>query len=187
MKQPARLPPIPAAVPQEGEVAQPTMQDPFVEQPSQEEVASVDALTDEIFLYIYKDGYDEIVDELKKVGNLTEAVGTMAGNLVSNEIMMLEEEGGAFPQDMFIEAATETVEQFTDIVDNEKIKEFRNENEAQVFMTESLAYAINTGVESEYSGIDDNYIMSTMENTLRGDMDMNASPISGTRVIEEVV
>ena len=187
MKQPARLPPIPAAVPQEGEVAQSTLQDPFTQQPSQEEVSSVDAITDEIFLYIYKDGYDEIVAELKKGDDLTKTVGTMSGNLVSNEVMMLEEEGGEFPQDMFIEAATETVEQFTDIVESEKIKEFRNDNEAQVFMTEALAYAINSGAESEYSGIDDNYVMSAMENALRGDMDMNASPISGTRVIEEVV
>ena len=187
MKQPARLPPIPASVPQEGEVAQPTMQDPFVEQPSQEEVSSVDAITDEIFLYIYKDGYDEIVDELKKGDDLPKTVGTMSGNLVSNEVMMLEEEGGAFPQDMFIEAATETVEQFTDIVESEKIKEFRDDNEAQAFMSEALSYAINSGVESEYAGIDDDYIMSTMENMLRGDMDLNASPVSGARVIEEVV
>ena len=187
MKQPARLPPIPAAVPQEGEVAQPTMQDPFTQQPSQEEVSSVDAITDEIFLYIYKDGYDEIVAELKKGDDLTKTVGTMSGNLVSNEVMMLEEEGGEFPQDMFIEAATETVEQFTDIVETEKIKEFRNENEVQVFMTEALTYAINSGVESEYAGIDDDYIMSTMENLLRGDMNLNPSSVSGARVIEEVV
>ena len=187
MKQPARLSPIPAAIPQEGEVAQPTMQDPFTHQPSQEEVSSVDAITDEIFLYIYKDGYDEIVAKLKKGDDLPKTVGTMSGNLVSNEVMMLEEEGGVFPQDMFIEAATQTVEQFTDIVETEKIKEFRNDTEVQVFMTEALTYAINSGVESEYAGIDDDYIMSTMENLLRGDMDLNASPISGTRVIEEVV
>jgi hypothetical protein len=187
MKHPARLPPIPAAIPQEGEVAQPTMQDPFTQKPSQEEVSSVDAITDEIFLYIYKDGYDEIVAELKKGDDLPKTVGTMSGNLVSNEVMMLEEEGGVFPQDMFIEAATQTVEQFTDIVETEKIKEFRNDTEVQVFMTEALTYAINSGVESEYAGIDNDYIMSTMENLLRGDMDLNATPISGTRVTEEVV
>jgi hypothetical protein len=187
MKHPARLPPIPAAIPQEGEVAQPTMQDPLTQQPSQEEVSSVDAITDEIFLYIYKDGYDEIVAELKKGDDLPKTVGTMSGNLVSNEVMMLEEEGGVFPQDMFIEAATQTVEQFTDIVETEKIKEFRNDTEVQVFMTEALTYAINSGVESEYAGIDNDYIMSTMENLLRGDMDLNATPISGTRVTEEVV
>ena len=187
MKQPARLPPIPAAVPQEGEVAQPTMQDPFIEQPSQEEVSSVDAITDEIFLYIYKDGYDEIVAELKKGDDLPKTVGTMSGNLVSNEVMMLEEEGGSFPQDMFIEAATETVEQFTDIVENEKIKEFKNPQDSQAFMSEALTHAIGVGLDSDYESFNDDYMISTVESMLRGDMDMEPTPVAGTRVIEEVV
>ena len=187
MKQPARSFPLPQAVPQEGETVEETMVDPLNQPVIQEEASSVEAITDEIFLYVYKDGYDEIVDELKKKGDLPERVGNIVGNLVANEVMMLEEEGGEFPQDMFIEAATETVEQFTDIVENEKIKEFKNPQDSQAFMSEALTHAIGVGLDSDYESFNDDYMISTVESMLRGDMDMESTPVAGTRVIEEVV
>ena len=89
MKQPARSFPLPQAIPQDGEVVEETMVDPLNHQVAQEASSSVESITDEIFLYVYKDGYDEIVDELKKKGDLPERVGNIVGSLVANEVMMI--------------------------------------------------------------------------------------------------
>ena len=88
---------------------------------------------------------------------------------------------------MFIEAAVETVEQFTDIVENEKIKEFKNPQDSQAFMSEALTHAIGVGLDSGYESFNDDFMVSTVEGMLRGGMDMEPTPVTGTRVIEEVV
>mgnify|MGYP003145752866 CR=1 FL=1 len=189
MKQPARSFPIPTPVqnaPVE-EAAYGVEQDPFI-QATPEQNEMVDSLTDEIFLYMYRDGHEEIVEDLKNSkDNLPEAVGTMAGNLVTTEIQLLEEEGGSFSEDMFVEASKLTVEQFTDLVEDEGIKEFRNNGETQAFMGEALTHAMGAAIDSDYPAVNEKSMMSVAQNLLEGDMDMQASPVSGTRVIEEVV
>ena len=69
MKQPARSFPIPPSVPQEVEGEQVVIDDDMEQSPfpeaSLEEAQTADSITSEIYMYIYRDGWDEIIEELK--------------------------------------------------------------------------------------------------------------------------
>jgi len=46
---------------------------------------------------------------------------------------------------------------------------------------------MGAAIDSDYPAVNEKSMMSVAQNLLEGDMDMQASPVSGTRVIEEVV
>jgi len=192
MKQPARSFPLPQSVPQEqvaGEqaVTEDTFQNPF-QTGSQDESAQADAITADIYNYIYREGWDDITEDLKKgKANLAETLGTMAGNLLSNEIEMAEEEGLDVSRDMYVDMQSGIVQQLTEIVDEKKIKEFRDDNQVQVFMGEALTYAMNTVVTGGDTGITDESWIAMTQDMLTGGAQPEPQPVTGARVIEEVV
>ena len=187
MKQPARSFPLPQSVPQEEVVAEDPYQNPF-QVGSEDESAQADAITSDIYNYIYREGWDEITEDLKEgKGNLAETLGTMAGNLLSNEMAMAEEEGLDVSRDMYVDMQAGVVQQLTEIVGEKKIKEFNDDNEIQVFMGEALTYAMNTVITGDDTGITDESWVAMTQDMLTGGVQPEARPVTGARVIEEVV
>jgi hypothetical protein len=191
MKQPARSFPIPQSVPQEAE-EQVVVEDDMEQSPfptaSPEEAQMADSITSEIYMYIYRDGWDDIVEELKgSKGNLAETVGDMAGNLLSNEMMMAEEEGAEISREMYLDMQSGVVHQLTEVVAEKDIRRFKDDNEAQAFMGEALTYAINANINSEDTKITQDSWLDLTKEMLRGGVEPQPQQISGTRVIEEVV
>ena len=191
MKQPARSFPIPQSVPQETEeqvvIDDDTEISPF-QNASPEEAQMSDAITSEIYMYIYSDGWDDIVEELQKSkGNLAEKVGQIAGSLLSNEMLMAEEDGMEISRDMYLDMQSGVVHQLTEVVAEKNIKRFKDDNEAQAFMGEALTYAINENIRSEDSKITEESWIDLTKDMLRGGVDPSPQQVSGARVIEEVV
>jgi hypothetical protein len=192
MKQAARAFPIPQAVTQENVEEQVIVDDdtevsPF-QNASPEEAKMADAITSEIYMYIYRDGWDDIVEELQKSkGNLAEKVGEIAGNLLSNEMLMAEEEGMDVSRDMYLDMQSGVVHQLTEVVAEKDIKRFKDDNEAQAFMGEAMTYAINANINSEDSKITEESWLELTKDMLRGGVDPQPRQVSGARVIEEVV
>jgi len=192
MKQPARSFPIPPSVPQEAEGEQVVIDDdreqsPFPEA-SPEEAQMADSITSEIYMYIYRDGWDEIIEELKgSKDNLAEAVGDMAGNLLSNEMLMAEEEGAEISREMYLDMQSGVIHQLTEVVAEKDIRKFKDDNEAQAFMGEALTYAINANIDSEDTKITRDSWLELTKEMLRGGVDPQPRQVAGNRVIEEVV
>jgi len=192
MKHPARSFPLPQAVPQEqvaGEqvVTEDTFQNPF-QAGSQDESAQANAITSDIYNYIYREGWDEITEDLKKgKKNLAETLGTMAGNLLSNEMAMAEEEGLDISRDMYVDMQSGVVQQLTEIVDEKGIKDFRDDNQVQIFMGEALTYAINAVITGDDVGITDESWIAMTQDVLTGGMQSEPQPVTGSRITEEVV
>tara|TARA_R100000789_G_scaffold73299_1_gene68986 strand:- start:47 stop:628 length:582 start_codon:yes stop_codon:yes gene_type:complete len=193
MKQPARSFPIPEAIPQEQTtedqvvVEENINQNPFPEG-SQEESIQADNITSPIYMYIYREGFDEVVEKLKEgKDKLPETLGEMAGNLLANELAMSEEEGVDISRDMYVDMQSGIVHQLTEIASEKGLKEFRDDNEAQAFMGEALTYAINTVITGDDNAINDDSWMKMTQDMLRGGVAPDVQPVTGVRVTEEVV
>lgn len=193
MKQPARSFPIPEAIPQEQTtedqvvVEENINQNPFPEG-SQEESIQADNITSPIYMYIYREGFDEVVEKLKEgKDKLPETLGEMAGNLLANELAMSEEEGVDISRDMYVDMQSGIVHQLTEIAAEKGLKEFRDDNEAQAFMGEALTYAINTVITGDDNAINDDSWMKMTQDMLRGGVAPDVQPVTGVRVTEEVV
>ena len=187
MKHPARSFPLPQSVPQEEVVAEEAYQNPF-QTGSQDESAQSDAITADIYNYIYREGWDEITEDLKKgKANLAETLGIMAGNLLSNEMGMAEEEGLDVSRDMYIDMQAGVVQQLTEIVGEKGIKNFSDDNAIQAFMGEALTYAMNTVITGDDTGITDESWVAMTQDMLTGGVQPEAQPVTGVRVTEEVV
>ena len=111
----------------------------------------------------------------------------MAGNLLSNEMAMAEEEGLDVSRDMYVDMQAGVVQQLTEIVSEKKIKEFNDDNEIQVFMGEALTYAMNTVITGDDTGITDESMVAMTQDMLTGGAQPEPQPVTGVRVTEEVV
>lgn len=192
MKQPARSFPLPAAVPQEEVVGEQavvennTQQNPYPVA-SQEESMQADEITSGIYLYIYREGFDEIVEDLKSgKDDLAKTLGDMAGNLLSNEIAMAEEEGVDVSREMFLDMQSGVVHQLTEVAAEKGLKKFNNDNEAQAFMGEALTYAIHAVINSNDTQITDESWVAMTQDMLTGGIEQDVQPVTGVRVTEEV-
>ena len=147
-----------------------------------------EAITSEIYMYIYRDGFDEIGEELKKgKKNLAETLGNMAGNLLSNEMAMAEEDGVEVSRDMYIEMQSGVVHQLTEVAAHNGLKDFSSDNEAQAFMGEALTYAIDNVISSPDPFITDESWLAMTKDKLRNGIAQQDHPVTGVRVTEEVV
>jgi hypothetical protein len=193
MKKPARSFPLPQSVPQEQTVEEQVIveednnQNPYPIA-SQENAMQAEAITSEIYMYIYRDGFDEIGEELKKgKKNLAETLGNMAGNLLSNEMAMAEEDGVDISRDMYIEMQSGVVHQLTEVAAHNGLKDFSNPNEAQAFMGEALAYAFDNVISSPDPVINNESWLAMAQDQLKNGIAQQDHPVTGVRVTEEVV
>ena len=187
-----RVPPIPAAVPQEEEVVANASQSPF-QDASPEESTRVKDIENNILTYVYKDGYEDVLEELEKGrDNLPETVGTISGNLLNTEMTMEDEEGRDVDPELALDLGSTIVEQITDIAEREpvnsdrKFVKFKDDEEAQIFMGEALTYALSSTVEGDNPFVTRESWMGLTQNMLTDGTLNKPSPVSGVRVPPEV-
>jgi len=146
IKEQARPMPIPngkSTLPQEEQ----EMANLGIENLSEEEIAQAKGIVENITIYIYSDGAPDI---LEQAGNGSpQTLGEIAGNLVTNEIALEEEEGKEVSRDMEVAVMEEVVHELTDLFMHENIVDLPDEKSEQMFMGEALTYAIGAAVESD--------------------------------------
>jgi hypothetical protein len=187
-----RVPPIPAAVQQEEEVVANASQSPF-QDASPEERTRVKDIENNILTYVYRDGYEDVLEELEKGrDNLPETVGAISGNLLNTEMTMEDEEGRDVDPELALDLGSTIVEQITDIAEREpvnsdrKFVKFKDDEEAQIFMGEALTYALSSTVEGDNPFVTRESWMELTQNMLTDGTLNKPPPVSGVRVPPEV-
>jgi DNA-binding HxlR family transcriptional regulator len=160
---------------------------PFPNAP-QESKEQADKIVGAVNSYIYGEGSGDIISEMKKgKDKLPETIGKIGGNLLSTEMMMEEEEGFDVPRDVYIDMQADVVHELTEVAVHEKIVDFKDDYEAQIFMGEALTHAVNTGIESDESGVTGDWIVNEAQEMLRGQDAQQPAPVTGRRIMEGVV
>jgi len=170
IKEQARPMPIPSGkstMPEE----QQEMANLGIENLSEEEVAQSKGIVENIVRYIYSDGAPDI---LERAGNGSpQMIGEIAGNLVTNEIALEEEDGKEVSRDMEVAIMEEVVHELTDLLMYENIVDLPDEKSEQMFMGEALTYAIAAAIESDDPQFTGESIMQMFTNLV------NSSPQQG--------
>ena len=118
-----------------------------IENLSEEEITQARSIVESIVTYIYSDGAQDILEQASN--GSPQRLGEIAGNLVTNEIAIEEEEGKEVSRDMEVAIMEEVVHELTDLFMHENIVDFPDEKSEQMFMGEALTYAIGAAVESD--------------------------------------
>jgi len=130
MKPQARPMPIPTQSNQ-GSVEEQDMAKLGAEQAPEEEVAEAKGMIENIVSYIYGDGAGDIISQMPN--GAPKELGTIAGNLVTNEVALEEEEGKDISRDIEIEMMAEIVHELTDLAMHEGAVDLPDEkNDPQV-------------------------------------------------------
>ena len=160
---------------------------PFPNAPP-ESKEQADKIVGAVNSYIYGEGSDDIISEMKKgKDKLPETIGKIGGNLLSTEMMMEEEEGFDVPRDVYIDMQSDVVHELTEVAVHVKLVDFKDDYEAQIFMGEALTHAVNTGIESDESGITGDWVVNEAQEMLRGQDAQQPAPVTGRRIMEGVV
>tara|TARA_R100001244_G_scaffold121460_1_gene91086 strand:+ start:180 stop:782 length:603 start_codon:yes stop_codon:yes gene_type:complete len=200
MKQPARSMPMPqdlsgqSRAPSQEEIVEEEVMVGNNSQPNSfpdaplEAKEQADKIVGEVNSYIYGEGYKDVVSKMKKgKEHLSETTGKIGGNLLSTEMMMEEEEGFDVPRDVYIDMQSDVVHELTEVAVHVKLVDFKDDYEAQIFMGEALTHAVNTGIESDESGITGDWVVNEAQEMLRGQDAQQPAPVTGRRIMEGVV
>jgi len=161
VKDQARAMPMPAGAPVES-----GDQDPAIEEASEQEVAQARGVVLKIVDYIYSDG---VADILQQISNgSAKKLGEVAGNLVTNEIALEEEDGNDIDRGIEIEIMAEIVHEIMDLAESKGVIDFANEQKEQAFAGEALTYAINAAVESNDPQVTEESLMNMLTGALGG-------------------
>jgi len=182
MKEQARPMPIPAPSPG-APVEEQQMQSLGAEQASEEEVAQARGIVENIVTYIYADGAPDILEQIS--GGNAESLGKVAGNLVTNEIAMAEEEGGDISRDIGIEIIGEVIHELVDLGMHEGVLDLPDEKAEQAFMGEALTYAIGAVMDSDDPQVTNESMMDLVTNMINAG-EQSAQPANGIPVYQEV-
>lgn len=161
IKDQARAMPMPTGAPVEQE-----MQEPIIEEASEQEIAQAKGVVANIVDYIYSDG---VADILQQIGNgSAQKLGEVAGNLVTNEIALEEEDGNDIDRNIEIEIMAEIVHEIMDLAESKGVIDFVDEQKEQAFAGEALTHAINAAVESNDPQVTEDSLMSMLAGALGG-------------------
>jgi len=181
IKEQARPMPIPngkSTLPQEEQ----EMANLGIENLSEEEIAQAKGIVENITIYIYSDGAPDI---LEQAGNGSpQRLGEIAGNLVTNEIALEEEEGKEVSRDMEVAVMEEVVHELTDLFMHENIVDLPDEKSEQMFMGEALTYAIGAAVESDDPQFTGESIMQMFTNLVNSS-EAQGQPTAGVLATQE--
>jgi hypothetical protein len=181
IKEQARPMPIPngkSTLPQEEQ----EMANLGIENLSEEEIAQAKGIVENITIYIYSDGAPDI---LEQAGNGSpQTLGEIAGNLVTNEIALEEEEGKEVSRDMEVAVMEEVVHELTDLFMHENIVDLPDEKSEQMFMGEALTYAIGAAVESDDPQFTGESIMQMFTNLVNSS-EAQGQPTAGVLATQE--
>ena len=183
IKEQARPMPIPS-----GNVAtsaeEEEMRDYGIELASEEEIALAKGVVENIVRYIYSDGAPDIIEQMGD-GN-PQSLGEIAGNLVTNEIALEEEEGTKVSRDVEVEIMAEIVHELTDLVMHENIVDLPDERSEQTFMGEALTYAIGAAMESDDPQFTPDSMMEMVTNMINTSS-QSEQPVNGVMAPQEVI
>ncbi len=174
IKEQARPMPIPngkSTIPEEEQ----QMANIGIEQASEEEVAQAKGIVENIAVYIYSDGAEDIIE---KSGGSAKEVGLIAGNLVTNEIALEEEEGQDISRDIEIEIMAEIVHEITDLLLSKGVIDLPDENSEQAFMGEALTFAISAAMDSDDPQITNESMMEVVTNMINSS-EQSGQPVNG--------
>lgn len=153
-----------------------------IENLSEEEIAQAKGIVENITIYIYSDGAPDI---LEQAGNGSpQRLGEIAGNLVTNEIALEEEEGKEVSRDMEVAVMEEVVHELTDLFMHENIVDLPDEKSEQMFMGEALTYAIGAAVESDDPQFTGESIMQMFTNLVNSS-EAQGQPTAGVLATQE--
>ena len=183
IKEQARPMPIPAgnttASAEEQEMSEVGM-----ELASEEEIALAKGVVENVVKYIYSDGAPDIIEQIND-GN-PQSLGEVAGNLVTNEIALEEEEGRDISRDIEVEIMTEIVHELTDLAMHEKIVDLPDERSEQTFMGEALTYAIGSAMESNDPQFTPDSMMEMVTNMINTSS-QSGQPVDGVMAPQEAI
>ena len=153
------------------------------EQASEEEVTQAKGIVENIAVYIYSDGAEDIIE---KSGGSAKEVGLIAGNLVTNEIALEEEEGQDISRDIEIEIMAEIVHEITDLLLAKGVINLPDENSEQAFMGEALTFAISAAMDSDDPQITNESMMNLVTNMLNSS-EQSGQPVDGVPLPQEMM
>jgi hypothetical protein len=181
IKEQARPMPIPngkSTIPEEEQ----EMANLGIENLSEEEIAQARSIVESIATYIYSDGAPDI---LEQAGNGSpQRLGEIAGNLVTNEIALEEEEGKEVSRDMEVAIMEEVIHEMTDLFMYENIVDLPDEKSEQMFMGEALTYALGAAIESDDPQFTGESIMEMFTNLVNSS-ESQGQPASGVLAPQE--
>ena len=162
MKEQARPMPIPVGQstvsPEEQEMA-----NLGIENLSEEEIVQAKGIVENIVRYIYSDGAPDILEQASN--GSPQRLGEIAGNLVTNEIALEEEDGKEVSRD-----------ELTDLVMHENIVDLPDEKSEQMFMGEALTYAIGAAIESDDPQFTGESVMQMVTNLIKSSPQQGEQP-----------
>jgi len=140
-----------------------------VQQVNDQEARQVDFIVGKIEDHIWDEGYDKIVDSMQKTsGDLSEAIGKMAGRMVNEEVKAAEKEGVEVSRDILIGVGGEIINALTEVAVHEGIIDFKSDEEQQYFQGNCL----RSGLEKYFALGDDkvekNSLINNAQTILRG-------------------
>jgi len=182
IKEQARSMPIPESASKKS-IQERQMQSMGMEQASEEEVTQAKGIVESIVSYIYSDGAPDILQQI--TGGSPQKLGEVAGNLVTNEIAMEEEEGGDISRDIEIEIIAEIVHELTDLGLHEGVINLADEESEQAFMGEALTYAIGSVMDSDDPQVTNESMMDLVANMINTG-EQSTQPANGIPVHQEV-
>jgi len=140
-----------------------------LQQASEDESRQVDFIVGKIEDHIWDEGYDKIVGSLQKTsGDLSDAIGKMAGRMVNEEVKAAEKEGVEVSRDILIGVGGEIINALTEVAVHEGIINFKSDEEQQTFQGNCL----RSGLEKYFALGDDKVskdnLINTAQTILRG-------------------
>ena len=183
IKEQARPMPIPAGNTTASAEEQ-EMNEAGMELASAEEIELAKGVVENVVRYIYSDGAPDIIEQISD-GN-PQSLGEVAGNLVTNEIALEEEEGRDISRDIEVEIITEIVHELTDLAMMENIVDLPDERSEQTFLGEALTYAIGAAVESNDPQFAPDSMMEMITNMLN-EGSQSGQPVDGVMAPQEAI
>lgn len=174
MKPQARPMPIPTQS-NKGSVEEQDMAKLGAEQAPEEEVAQAKGMIENIVSYIYGDGAGDIISQMPN--GAPKELGAIAGNLVTNEVALEEEEGKDISRDIEIEMMAEIVHELTDLAMHEGAVNLPDEKSEQTFMGEALTFAITAAMDSDDPQVNNESMMRLVTGMLGAEGQQQANGI----------
>ena len=148
-------------------MVEPEVQD-NVEPANTQELQQADFLLGGIKDRIWDEDYDQVVASLKKGGDLEKSVGSLAGELVNNEVKMAQAEGVNVSREILIAVGAEVVNELAELAVHEGLIELKDDSYAQEFQAGAMVHAVNRYSELGDEGINPVDSIELAQTIMRG-------------------
>ena len=140
-----------------------------IQQVSDQEASQVDFIVGKIEDHIWDEGYDKIVDTMEKTsGDLSDAIGKMAGRMVNEEVKSAEKAGVDVSREILIGCGGEIINALTEVAVHEGLIDFKSDEEQQYFQGNCLRSGLEKYFELGDDKVDKNTLINNAQTILRG-------------------